>query len=229
MKKTIILALMTMLFNIFLSSCADKSTSDKNGASKSPIKYFPTFEVCQESAKSDLMEALKTMKGNSFGTNLEAVEQSKAVKLVTNKTVDFNTFLGLTNPSTMDSIAQADGNAFVPFYGNNKVAAVATINQDKKGWSVSQLFNKKMSDDLSAVYAVEGNLSAEVVYFEIPNINASVYEVNKQGEKLYYTDFKGFDLKKGVPLSDLLPALKAEAVIFQREYGELVKKQKLTH
>ena len=83
MKKITILALTTMLFNIFLSSCADKSTSDKNGASKNPVKYFPTLEACQESAKNDLMEALKTMKGNSFGTNLEAVAQSKAVKLVT--------------------------------------------------------------------------------------------------------------------------------------------------
>lgn len=225
--KNIILFILTIYVAVIVISCKKETTTEKVMQQKP--QYYQTLDEVSKKAKSDLQEVLKLDKDIKLNIDAKELDQSNPQGSVKHYLVDFNKFISNDSIKDFKGLSTDDGVSIVPFVLGNKIVASATVNKDQNGWAVGGLSNDKITGDLNKVKQIlKETPKYEITYFEIPNIDAHIYQVDVDNNVRYFTDYKNiFSIEKEIRLPDLVKVLKADALDFQKKYGEELKKGKL--
>jgi hypothetical protein len=214
------------ILSINLIAC-NKNASQSSRLQASETRYYTTLTEAANKAKSDLVEALKINPNFNLSTTVSDLEQSEVRSEITQFMVNYDQLVALDSPM-LDRISSSTGNTILSFYSNNAVQATATLNRNEKGYAITQLFNGEITADLNTLNNVNREKPSSISVYEVPNLKANIYQVRYGDVTSYYTQYSNrFDLSKEANLNELIAVLKEDALTFNRNYGELLKKGKL--
>src|SRR5690606_27563253 len=144
---------------------------------------------------------------------LETAREDNGIEALT---VDFEALMRQDTLGASPAATSA-GRSYIPFVAEGRVIATASIRKDDKGFSISALGNDQISKDLQVVRAATQNTGVISVY-EVPNLNALIYEVNQDGKTVYFTEYRNlFSLQEGTSWGRIAPILQKDAIAFQQK------------
>jgi len=220
---------MLLIIPFWLSSCSSNNSGGMSSENQ-PAKYFATADEAAQQAKSDFLEVLRMDKGLNLGVDAASLERSAPQPAISTPEIDFGKLLE-ADPSkaTFEQLGIPTDNIIIPYTLEGRVITAVSIGKDDKGWRVAGLGDEQTSTELSAVHQAIGQGDQfRITRYEVPNIQAIIYEVRADTSFKYYTNFKGmFKLEEPANKAELLKVLQAEAMDFQRQFGDQLKKGKL--
>ncbi|MBC7990903.1 MAG: hypothetical protein H7Y19_15170 [Luteimonas sp.] len=211
------------LILISTASCSrDRDMSQANGQAP----HFQTSEEAVAQGKKDILEVLRISPEVKLGMDAAQVERSTPDQALSVIEVDFQKLLEAGSADSLRRLAgDSKGNA-TPLLVDGQVIGLIETSKGAKGWSVSAIGNQLLEDDLNAIKATPFGTS-KLDYFEVPNIQARIFEVSTGGKAGYLTRYDGFSLQRTIGIEELLPRLRQDALEFQKLYGDQLKEQKL--
>jgi hypothetical protein len=229
MKNKIINIGLLIFFILTVVSCKREAEQDKMTQQKKP-KIFSSLDEASKNAKSDLQEILKLDKDIKLNIDPKELEQSSPEGSVKHYMVDFKKLTSKDSLKSLKDISADEGITIVPFVYNKRVIAAASINKVQSGWSVGGLFNNRITGDIDKIKKIQQKMpNAEINYFEVPNIDAHVYQVSADTSIRFFADYSNvFSVEKEVNFQELAAVLKKDAAEFQRKFGkDLIDGKKL--
>lgn len=214
-----------LLFLFILQSCNDKNKMQNPQSENEKQNNYSTSEEAVKKAKLDLTELLNN-KTYNLKIDAAALERSQAQPAIKTFEVDFDRLLS-ANDTSIASLSRDSKKMNTPFLDGNQIVAVITTSQTKKGWQLDELTNMNLASDLTEIKTQINNMEAQIALYEVPNINTTIYEVNVEGRKLYFTKTDGLSLQIEESEGNVLQKIKADAQLFQRKYGNILRKRKL--
>ncbi len=226
MKNTIFI-LLAGLLTFLLTSC-NKNSGMNNNDGNQPVKenLFKTSEEAVMKGKNDLLSLVRNNKEFNLGIDAAALERSAPGKAVPEMTLNFERLI----QNQRDSIAtmlEDSRRLSTPLVADNTVVTVIGTSQAEGGWRLGELGNKELANDLTALVGTAGMNMMQVSRIEVPNLQATIYEVTNANGRQYFTNYGGRSLREPVNQAELLKQLQADAVRFQREFGDQLKKNNL--
>ena len=226
MKNTIFIILAGLL-TFFLTSCNKNSGMNNNDGNQSVKEnLFKTSEEAVTKGKNDLLSLVKNNKEFNLGIDAGALERSAPGRAVPEMTLNFERLM----QNQRDSIAgmlEDSRRLSTPLLADNTVVTVIGTSQTEGGWRLGELGDKEIANDLTELGGTAGMNMMQVSRIEVPNLQATIYEVSTANGKQYFTNYGGRSLREPVNQSELLKQLQADAVRFQREFGNQLKKNNL--
>jgi hypothetical protein len=228
MKNKVIYISLFLFVTLILSSCKQDTGSDKMTKNNKQT-VFNNLDEASKKAKSDLLEVLKQDKEIKLNIDPKQLEQSNPEGSVKHYMVDINKFVAKDSIRNLKDVSTDEGVSIVPFVYNKKVIASASINKVKDGWTVGGLFNNKITSDVNKVKQIQYQIpKSEINYYEVPNIDAHIYQVVSDTSAQYFTDYKSiFSIEKGARLAEIVNVMRKDAIDFQRKYEKELKENKL--
>ncbi len=211
-----------------LTSCQKDSSPDKMTQEKKPVVY-PTLDEASKNAKTSLIEIMKLQRDLKINIDQKELELSNPEGSVKHYMVNFDSFLSSDSTKALKDISKDEGITIVPFVYNKRVIATASINKLSDGWRVGGLFNNRITSSINNLQRVREQSSKSTInYFEVPNIDAQIYEVVSDSAARYFADYGTlYNTEKETSLPELMKVLKKDAAEFQRKFGKDLKDKKL--
>lgn len=181
-----------------------------------------------DKGKSDLLEVLmKSDNGFNFGLDISEVKASRGNIAVPYKEMDFKKLLKYRDQQGMESVLNATPKAVAPLVMENKVVTTISVSENEKGgFSVAELINLQYQTELNQLpEEVKQNGFKDLSIVFVPNLFCTIY--NARG--VSFTSYNGRSLREGIDPEVLMQELKADAIKFQKKYGEIVKKGKIVN
>ena len=224
MKPLIIYSCFTFVM-LWTIACNDQQRPMDNNQPQT----FNTPEEAIKKAKEDLLAVLRANKEINVGVDVATLEKAQPGPNVRQVVLNFDQLLTADSAADFSKFIKEDKSTVVPMIADNKVVTIVEVVKDDKGWKVTSLAAKDVADDLSAIHTAIGDTAQQAItIYEVPNLRTRVYGVRRNNTELFYTNYGNrFNIREGVQASQLLPVLKADAIEFQRKYGDLLKKEKL--
>ncbi|MBX6380199.1 MAG: hypothetical protein IRZ01_05900 [Thermoflavifilum aggregans] len=219
-----------------LASCGPSTTSSEPGQSSADTTS-PGFASPQDAAqqgKHDLLEILRMHPPDFYGISDTALlEKSAPAAPVNHYVLDFNRLLQADSVSNLMEFPKEEANAIVPLVADGQIVTVIELSHQNDQWKVAALAGKAITDDLQVVYQVVPRFSrdpqaAQIALMEVPNLQAKLFVLRVNQAELVFTNYKGFSLREPVAVPTVMSVLHRDALQFQREYGDQLKKQRLT-
>jgi len=226
MKTLLAMSTGVLVLSLAAAGCKNQSETMTD---KKPSQTFATAEQAARKAKDDLVIVLRGASGLNAGVDAATVEQSVPGKPVRRLDVNFEKLLSTESVVTFDVLGAGERDTIVPLLVGDDVVTVVAVRQDDAGWRVVGSADKGIADDLNTLRRALGDdRDSPITLYEVPNLPARVYAVNRGGAELLFTNYGDrFSLREGVEAASLAPVLRADAVAFQKEYGEALKKERL--
>ena len=216
--------LLLFLVPILLYSCTEKVTMNNPEQGEIKENKYPSSEEAVLKGKNDLLTLLKN-KDLNINIDAAALERSNPAPAISVFEVNFDRLVQSQSDSLV-AISEDSRKLNTPLVNDNKVIAVITTSKIDKGWQLNEITNPSLSNDLNEI-RTSFQMEVPIAVYEIPNINATLYEAKMDGRSMYFTNYNGQSLRQPVPGDSLMKQLRADAQIFQRKYGEELKKGKL--
>jgi hypothetical protein len=224
MKKLINSALILLALTFVLSACEKKNGEGEGEMNSKNI--FQTPEEAIVKAKNDLIQVLETDKEIDLGIDVEKLRQAEQAKSVEYSDVDFEKLLKTENVQSLSEISLSPKAVVAPFVFQNNFVAVVEVSKELSEWKISGLGNKPITEDLNAA-GIPNSRDAQVTIYEVPNLEIFIYGVNMNGTETYHLNYGEFSLRDSVSGQQFYPLLRENSIRFQREYGDILKKEKL--
>lgn len=215
-----------LLLSVFLFSCSDKNNMGNSGQNEIKENNFTSSGDAVSKGKADLISILKNNKEFSLNIDAAALERSKPESPILVFDVNFEKLLR-ADSATLATVAEDNKKSQTPLVDNARVVTVISTSKNEKGWQLDEITNNVASSDLTEIRGQFNNMNVPISVFEVPNINATIYEVNADGRKLYYTKYNGGSLKQPLSEDEIFKQIRNDAQIFQRQFGDQLKKGKL--
>jgi hypothetical protein len=215
-----------LLLSALSTACPNRNESA--AMNQDQPQRFPTLEDAVRKAREDLAAALES-RDLRLGVDSATLARSKAGRPISRVEVDFEKLLAADPATPFDSLVKGELTVIVPLVTGDRVATIVEASRDDQGWKVVGLAGRDVAEDLTVVRRTAGDTgSSTVTLYEVPNLQAQVYGVKKDGSEALFTSYRNrFSLAKGVTAAVLIPVLKADALEFQRQYGDSLKKNRL--
>ncbi|SFV31513.1 hypothetical protein SAMN05660895_1096 [Thermoflavifilum thermophilum] len=227
-----------------LSACNPSSSPASEPGQQTPDTSSPGFSSPQEAAaqgQKDLLAILRMHSGDTYGiTDTTLLAKAVPGNPVMHYVLDFQRLLQIDSANSLSDFPKEEANTIVPLVTDGQLVTIVELSHQDQQWKVAALAGKALTDDLQVIYQIMPRYAgigqgAQIQLIEVPNLQAKLFVVraNPQGERLgpqewVFARYAGFSLREPVPVSTLMSVLHRDAVQFQREYGEQLKKQKLT-
>ena len=189
-------------------------------------KIFNTPEEAAAKAKSDLIEVLETNRDLDLGIDVEKLRNSQPAKMIKDADVDFQKLLTTENVQSLSDISNSPKSMLTPFIAMNRVIGVVEVGPERGGWKVVGLGNKPVKEDLNTT-GIDLSGNEDVTVYEVPNLQLYIYGVRKNGSETYHLNFGQYTLRDSTSIQDFYPELHESSIKFQREYGGILKKERL--
>ena len=219
--KSVIL-LLSVIFIFY--SCTNKEGEGEGEMNEQ--KTFSTPEDAAAKAKNDLIQVLETNKEIDLGIDVTRLRESELAGLVRYVEVDFRKILTTDSVRSLSEIVAYKKSMIAPFVLKNNVVGIAEIGEVDKGWKIIGLGNKALTEDLN-ITRVALDKSTVVTVYEVPNLQLTIYGVRKDVAETYFLNFGKYTLRDSVAISDFYPTIHENALRFQKEFGDKLKKEKL--
>ena len=216
------LFLFSLIF--FLVAC-EKQEGEGEGEMNEK-NSFDTPEEAVAKAKSDLIQVLETSKDLDLGIDVEKLRNATQVRMVQYVDVDFGKLLTTENVQSLSDISSAPKSMVAPFALQSNVVGVVEVREERSKWKVSGLGNKPLTEDFNMA-GIANNNEAAVTVYEVPNLQIFVYGVRMGGAETYHVNFGEYTLKDTVSIQAFYPLLRENSIQFQKEFGDILKKQQL--
>lgn len=210
-------------------NCSNMKNQDNGGGGKeeSKPKEFASSNEAAAAAKNDMLAAMD--QNVNFGVDKEKLRTSSPGTAINRNTIDMNALLTSDTTTTFDKISRNDGANLVPFVNGTEVIAVIGLKNEKNTYTITGLGDNFLSSELNIIYALNEKMQGTITIMEIANLNATIYEIRGVNGSMYHTSYNGHNLRQEMTSVELIKNLKADAQVFERKYGDKLKKQKLVH
>ncbi len=229
--KTFITAVWLLMGSLLLlSSCGTKNPGNNQGPAGDPADtpVYASAKAAAEQAQADLLSALDSGLGLNLGVDRATLASAVPGPEIAQAGISFKQLLLADSMTTLRQMADDQLNVIVPLMNKQSVATVVGLSRSEEGWQVAELAGQATSNDLNEVLAATGAAASAVTVYQVPNLQATVYAVNRGQEYVsYHTSYNGRSIQEGYDERGLLQQLKADAVVFQRTYGNELQKQQL--
>lgn len=226
--KNIINLFALLFLSIMLSSCGDKKSNTQMNNANQP-QEFPTPEEAVKKGKSDMLNVLKNNKEINLNIDPAKLESSQPGKLIKHIEIDFAKLIQTDSVTSLSELSRSEMNTLGPLVTGNEIIGMVEINKVAKGWQVAGLGNRNITSDINVVSSsVNQNPGVmDITVYEVPNLQVFIYSVRDTSGERYFLNDDNNNLREGVSIQNFYPGLKDQAVVFERNYGELIRKQKL--
>ncbi len=226
MKNTIFVILAGIL-TCFLTSCIKNSGMNNNDSNQSVKEnLFKTSEEAVIKGKNDLLTLVRNNKEFNMGIDAATLERSAPGRAVPEMTLNFEQLMQNQRDS-IGTMLEDSRRLSTPLVADNSVVTVIGTSPTEGGWRLGELGNKELANDLTALGGTAGMNMMQVSRIEVPNLQVTIYEVTNANGRQYFTNYGGRSLREPVNQAELLKQLQAEAIRFQREFGDQLKKNNL--
>ncbi|MET0340049.1 MAG: hypothetical protein ABW252_03570 [Polyangiales bacterium] len=192
---------------------------------------FPSTEQAVQQAKRDLVDVLRMDGAVSLGLDPAMVERATPGLPVERVEVDFAQLLAADGSKGLDALGGAPRSTVVPLMFEQRAITIVEVESRSNGVRVVGLAGQDIARDLTQLDAVgDPRANRKVTLYEVPNLQARIYGVRTSDDpsERYFTTYRGrFALTDGVSADALVPVLRDDALAFQREYGERLKRERL--
>jgi len=220
---------LSVLLALTFFACQSKKDGSESTNTQQQTPQFSTSSEAVKQGKKDLLELLRTNPANGMNLNLQLLEKAQPEESITAVDIDFQQFLKADSLQSFRSLITVERGKITPLYADGQMVTSINTRIDNGSWSVSGIKDLVIESELSEMRNnIQEYRNAEIIFFEIPNIDAHVFSVNNNGQEAYYSNYNGMSLSKALAPNELLQILKNEALAFEREYGDQLKKGKLT-
>ncbi|HET6227690.1 MAG TPA: hypothetical protein VFF27_15515 [Bacteroidia bacterium] len=218
--------LLMIMMIITIISCNRKKDDSSN--SGDDTAYFKTQAEAVVRGKNDLISILRSNSGFQIAISQDLLQKAQPGITVRHLEVDFDQLLKQDQTNDLNQLKNnAKSNINTLMVENNVLTVIQTANSDK-GWTVTGLADASLSNELSEILSAQSNSKIEeITLFEIPNLQAFVYQVKTPDGERYFTSYNGFSLKEGLSVDQLYPLLHSDALVLERTYGDELKLKKL--
>ncbi len=211
---------------VFLINCSNMKNKDNPGGNNgNKPKEFASPMEAAKAAKNDMMTAMD--KNVNFGVDKEKLRSSNPGEAIIRNELDMNALLSADSTTAFEKISTNTDARIVPLITGKEVIAVVSIKNDNNNYSIVGLGDNAISSELNMIYTLNREMTTTIM--EIPNLNATIYEMKGPNGVIYYTSYNGHNLRVGISSAELIKILKTDAAVFQRKFGDKLKKQKLVH
>ena len=213
----------------FVMLCTVACNDQQRQMNNDQPQTFNTPEEAIKKAKEDLLAVLRANKEINVGVDVATLEKAQPGPSVRQVVLNFDQLITADSASDFSKLIKEDKSTVVPMIADNNVVTIVEVTKDDKGWKVTSLAAKDIADDLSVIRRAIGDTAQQnITIYEVPNLRTRVYGVRRNNAELFYTNYGDrFNIREGVQASQLIQVLKADAIEFQRKYGDLLKKEKL--
>lgn len=222
--KYIIPALAIML----AASCdMDKKANgqdDNTSQQQAPKEYKSPAEAAM-AAKEDMLAAIDKV---NFGVSRDALKNATPGAPVMKYGIDWDALVRADSNITPENMTQPEPVTMVPLINGTDVVTMVALNNRNQQYTVAALGDKQIAEELDMVRKADSaGMQSEIKIFEVPNLQAVVYAVGSPRGNIYYTSYNNNSIRRGMNGAELFKMLKNDAVLFQRQFGEELKKGKL--
>jgi len=212
----------TVLF-ISCSNMKNKGNSDGNTPSE-PKKYTSAAEAAN-AAKNDMLAGMD--QNVNFGVDKEKLRASKPEEAIQRNQIDMNGLINADSSTSFEKIAMNEGSSVIPFVNNREIIAVCGLSNDNNEYRITGLGDKYLTSELNMIYAMNAEMRGKIAIMEIQNLTATIYELKGPNGNMYYSSYNGHNIKEGISESEMIRILRADAITFNKNLGDKIKKQKL--
>lgn len=215
----------TILLLFFMISCNDTNGNSQDGRGNDQPKTYPSPTEAANAAKQDMLDAMDQKV--ALNIDKEKLRGANPAAPVMRYELQWDALLKADSSASFATLSGSDPAAIVPLINGNEVVTVVGIRQDKQAYSIATLGDKQLSSDLDLVSRASGKTTDNIKIYEIPNLQAMIYEVMLDSAKaMYFTSYNN-SLRQGMEASRLLPMLRANAETFEKQFGAEIRKGKL--
>lgn len=224
MKATTVTRAGLALATLVMVSAASCSRDRDMPPTSSPAPQFQSSDEAVAQGKRDLLDILRSNRGLNLGVDAAQLERAMPAAPLRVVEIDFAKLLAADNAMPLQELGSSRGNA-TPLQVDGQVVALIETDSISDRWRVSSIGNQALQEDLNQIDP--GVRSGVLDYFEVPNLDARIFAATIDGQVRYLTRHAGFSLRQPLSIEELLPRLKADALEFQRLYGEQLKEGRL--
>lgn len=220
--KTILKSIL-VLFPIL---CIVPSCSGQRDEAARPAPTFKTPEAAAEAALRDLREVLQAQRAVNLDIDPEKLSTATAGDLMEYRLIDFDKLLAADSVHSLEELVASTKGMIVPFISGDEVVAVAQVGRTTDGWRVSELGNKSLRTMLNQMHAPAPS-DFRMTFYEVPNLQILIAAVQGGGDEQYFLHYQQFTPEKPAPIAEFYPLIRDEAVRFDKEFGDELKREKL--
>jgi hypothetical protein len=214
-----------LLLAALIGGCSPRGGGPVNGEVEN--QTFASAEEAAGKAKADLLAVLQGETKLSAGVDAASVERSQPGKPIERFDVMFEKLLEAEPTAGFDSLVAEGKDTVVPLVADGDVVTIVQLRRDSAGWRVVGLAGKEIADDLATLRTVVGDPDASIAIYEVPNLDARIYRVEQTEGDRPFTRYGGRSLREPMATDALVAALKQDALAFQAEYAERLRKEPL--
>ncbi len=216
---------------VLLSASAAGCQNQRGGMQRDQDQpqHFGTQDEAVRKAKADFLEVLRSGADLDLGVDAATLERAQPGPSVRRVDLDFARLLTADTAAGLAALVASERDIVVPFLVDGDVVTIAEVVQGDEGWRVVGLAGRDIASDLRVVLRTSPDTAAgQITLYEVPNLQARVYGVTREGREVLYTDYQGrFSIRQGVDAATLLPVLRVDAIEFQRVYGDSLRAGRL--
>lgn len=194
-----------------------------------PPQYFANPEEAVKKATSDLLEVIKSQKEFNFGISPQELQKANIGPMIQNFDVKFSILLRADSSITFSKLVDKAKNKLFPLYIDNRIITLVELREEEKGWLIGGFSSLGIASELNTIIqSFQSSDKINISIYEVPNLKTNIYEVQINNQTLLFTNYKDmFSLKEPTRSERIIPILREDALRFQKEFGEKLKKEKL--
>ncbi len=210
-----------MLLMLTVISCTNMNNNNNADAQDGgKPKTYATVTEAAVAAKEDMLEAMKTV---DFGINGDKLKSATPGAPVYRYELDWNALLKADSAATLENMAANGSVTIVPLINKDEVITVVSLMENEGQYGIGGLGDKQVANELDMVRRADSlGMQSEVSIYEVPNLQALVYGV--KGSNMYYTSYNNNSIRQGMTAPQLVKVLKADAMNFERQFRDELKK-----
>lgn len=219
-----------LLSAVFIQACGKRGTSQQSDTQPADPASSPVFTTPAEAAQkaqSDLLDILRLQPDLRLGVDAAALAAATPADPIAQRELDFNRLLAADSTATLRDLSAQALPTIVPLQAEQRVVTVVGVNQTDQGWQVVELAGEGLTQDLNQVLRITGATTKDVAIYQVPNIQATVFAVTRDGRTTYHTRHDEMPLAEGMEEGAVLMLLGRSARLFEERFGAEVLKQRL--
>jgi hypothetical protein len=207
------------------TSCDTMTAQTDRDSKDNQKKTYTSANAAALAAKLDMMDASAQV---AFGINKEQLRAATPANPIMKQNLDWDNLLKADSSTMPEALKSNDNVTIVPLASDNNIVTVVSLMKEGDQYTIGALGDKQLSSELDMVRKADPNaLDGTIQIYEVPNLGAVIYGVEKDNAVRYYTSYNNYSIRQALDAKTLITMLRADAARFEKMYGDQLKKGKL--
>lgn len=191
-------------------------------------KNFKSIEEATEAAITSLQELFMQDIKIDIGINKEQAQKLVPGKEINYVMLDYQKLLKADSSLKMKELESGKISSIIPLFVDKTVVTSVELSQTEEGWQIASIGGKQFANELEAL-SKTGKMEVKVsTIYKVPNLPVHVYEQKfKDKTSAFYLKHKDVRMSEKLTDEKVISILNKKAKIFEKEFGDQLKKEKL--